>query len=429
MKYGSALALGLTLATLPGGAFAQNATQNAPAAPVQPAGEPAAAPARFQTPPLGKGPWDVQTEQVNLNIELVTDQLDRPWGLALLPNGDMLVTERPGRLRVLRGGVLDPQPIGGLPPIFAFGISGLTDIVLHPDFANNGVLYLAYSKAHPDAGEKPTAQSDSALAVLRAKWDGGTTLTEVQEIFVASPWYGARAVERCCGQGPTFGSYGGRMAFGADGKLYITSGDRNYGELVQDRSTHFGKIIRLNDDGSVPQDNPFVGQEGWQPEIWSTGHRNPTGLSLDPATGTLWETEFGPRGGDELNRIERGANYGWMDVTQGKHYDGTPAKGVTGVSGMTDPVIAWLPDSHNPGNVAVYHGAAFPQWDGDLLVAMMDRSLIRAELGSDGQVIKQEVLLKDLGQRFRDVRVGPDGEIYLLTDENEGALLKITAKP
>jgi glucose/arabinose dehydrogenase len=219
------------------------------------------------------------------------------------------------------------------------------------------------------------------------------------------------------------------MAFGSDGKLYITSGDRNYGELVQDRSTHFGKIIRLNDDGSVPQDNPFVGQEGWQPEIWSTGHRNPTGLSLDPATGTLWETEFGPRGGDELNRIERGANYGWMDVTQGKHYDGTPAKGVTGVAGMTDPVLAWLPDSHNPGNVAVYHGVAFPQWDGDLLVAMMDRSLIRAELGADGQVSKQEVLLKDLGQRFRDVRVGPDGEIYLLTDENEGALLKITAKP
>jgi len=428
MKYGSALALLLMLAALPGEASAQTAPA-APAAPARPAGEPAAAPPRFQTPPLGQGPWDFQAEQANLHVELVTDQLDHPWALAFLPDGDMLVTERPGRLRVIRDGVLDPQPIGGLPPIFAFGISGLTDVVLHPDFANNRVLYLSYSKAHPDAGPNAGVQSDSALAVLRAKWDGGPALTEVEEIFVASPWYGSKAVERCCGQGPTFGSYGGRMAFGADGKLYVSSGDRNYGELVQDPSTHFGKIIRLNDDGSVPQDNPFVGREGWKPEIWTTGHRNPTGLSLDPATGTLWETEFGPRGGDELNRIEKGANYGWMDVTQGQHYDSTPAKGVKGVAGMTDPVIAWLPNSHNPGNVVAYHGAAFPQWEGNLLVAMMDRSFIRAELGTDGQVRKQEVMLKDLGQRFRDVRVGPDGAVYLLTDETKGALLKLTPRP
>jgi len=425
MRYASAVALILMLGALPGGAFAQNT----PAAPAQPAGEPAAAPARFQTPPLGEGPWDFQTDQANLHVELVTDALDHPWALAFLPDGDMLVTERPGRLRVIRDGVLDPQPIDGLPPIFAFGISGLTDVVLHPDFASNRVLYLSYSKAHPDAGASPTVQSDSALAVLRAKWDGGPTLTEVEEIFVAAPWYGAKAVERCCGQGPTFGSYGGRMAFGADGKLYISSGDRNYGELVQDPSTDFGKIIRLNDDGSVPQDNPFVGREGWRPEIWSTGHRNQTGLSLDPVTGTLWETEFGPRGGDELNRIEKGANYGWMDVTQGQHYDSTPAKGVKGVPGMTDPVIAWLPDSHNPGNVVAYHGAAFPQWEGNLLVAMMNRSLIRAELGPDGTVTKQEAMLQDLGQRFRDVRVGPDGAVYVLTDETAGALLKLTPKP
>jgi len=422
MKHGSALALLLMLAMVSGNAAAQNA-------PGQPAGEPTAAPARFETPALGKGPWEISTQDANLFLELVADGLDHPWALVTLPGGEMLVTERPGRLRVIRDGVLDPTPIGGLPPIFAFGISGLTDIVLHPDFAENRVLYLAYSKAHPDAGPKPTVQADSALAVLKATWDGGPTLTEVEEIFVASPWYGSKPADRCCGQGPAFGSYGGRMAFGPDGKLYITSGDRNYGELVQDPSNHIGKILRLNDDGSVPSDNPFVGQDGWRPEIWSTGHRNPTGLSFDGATGTLWETEFGPRGGDELNRIERGGNYGWMDVTQGKHYDGMPAKGVTGVEGMIDPMIAWLPDSHNPGNVLVYRGAAFPQWNGDLLIAMMNRSLIRAELGADGKVTKQEAMLQDLGQRFRDVRLGADGEIYVLTDENDGAVLKLTPRP
>jgi glucose/arabinose dehydrogenase len=393
-----------------------------PAAPAAPARNP------FQSEPLGDGPWEVQTGDAKVHVEVFVKGLDHPWGLAFLPDGGMLVTERVGRLRVIRNGVLDPQPIEGLPTMITAGIAGLTDIVLDPDFATNRTLYLSYSKAHPDAGASPTPQANSANAVLRAKWDGGHRLTEVEDIFVAEPWYGAPPIpQRCCGQGPAFGSYGGRMAIDKDGFLYVTSGDRNYGELVQDPGNHIGKILRLNRDGSAPRDNPFAGRAGWKAEIWSTGHRNPTGLTIDPATGTLWETEFGPRGGDEVNRIERGANYGWPDVTQGYHYNAQPpAKGVRNVEGMTDAVWAFGPPSHNPGNLAVYRGAAFPGWDGNLLVAMMNRTLVRLELAPDGHVLAQEAMLGDLRQRLRDVRVGPDGSVYVLTDETAGAILKLT---
>ena len=383
------------------------------------------------TPPLGDGPWVVQTADAKLNVEVFAKGLDHPWALAFLPDGGMLVTERPGRLRLIRGGVLDPRPIEGLPTMLAAGIAGLTDIVLDPDFATSRTLYLAYSKSHPDAGPNPTPQANSALAVMRAKWDGGYRLTEVEDIFVAEPWYGAPPIPaRCCGQGPAFGSYGGRMAIDNEGYLYVTSGDRNYGELVQDMGNHIGKILRIYPNGHIPRENPFTSVPGVQPEIWTTGHRNPTGLTIDPETGTMWETEFGPRGGDELNRIERGKNYGWPDVTQGYHYNGEPpAKGVREVEGMTDPVWAFGPPSHNPGNVAVYRGPAFPKWDGNLLVAMMNRTLVRMELAPDGHVVAQEAMLGDLGQRLRDVRVAPDGAVYVLTDETAGAILKITPAP
>lgn len=423
-------AMCLVLAASGSAAWAQDAAPAAPAA--QPAAPATPAPRNaFQSEPLGDGPWDLQTADAKLRVEVFAKGLDHPWGLAFLPDGGMLVTERPGRLRIIRGGVLDPRPIEGLPTMIAAGIAGLTDVVLDPDFATNRTIYLSYSKSHPDAGDKPTPQANSANAVMRARWDGGYRLTEIEDIFVAKPWYGAPPIPaRCCGQGPAFGSYGGRMAIDRTGHLYVTSGDRNYGELVQDPSNHIGKILRLNRDGSVPRDNPFVGQEGWAPEIWSTGHRNPTGLTIDPETGTMWETEFGPRGGDEINRIERGANYGWPDVTQGYHYNAEPpAKGVRNVEGMTDPIWAFGPPSHNPGNVAVYRGAAFPGWDGNLLIAMMNRSLVRMELAPDGHVVAQEALLGTLAQRLRDVRVGPDGSVYVLTDETAGAILKITPAP
>lgn len=418
MKKVALLAIGVVVAVAGAPLAAQN--QTAPPAPAQRQGPP-------PTPQLGEGPWDVQTADAKLHVEVVTKGLDHPWSMAFLPDGGILVTERPGRLRIIRDGVLDPKPIEGLPAIFAPGIAGLTDIVLDPDFASNRLVYISYSKANPEAGPNPTPQVDSTLAVMRAKWDGGYALTDVKDIFVADAWYGKPPLApKCCGQGPAFGSYGARMAMDAEGRLFIASGDRNFGEMVQKPDNHFGKIVRINRDGSVPQDNPFVGRDGWKPEIWSTGHRNPTGLTFDPATGKLWETEFGPRGGDEVNAIERGANYGWIDVTQGYHYNGEPSKGVRGATGMTDPVWAFGPPSHNPGNLAIYRGDAFPAWQGDLLVAMMNRSLVRMELAPDGHVVAQEKLLESLGQRFRDVRVGPDGSIYLLTDETAGALLKMT---
>ena len=403
------------------------AAQDAPAATPQPA--------RRGPPPtaaLGDGPWDVQTNEARLHVEVVAKGLDHPWGMAFLPGGDILVTERPGRLRVIRDGVLDPTPIEGLPPIYATGIAGLTDIVLDPDFASNRLIYLSYSKAAPETppGTNPN-QTEATLAVMRAKWDGGTTLTEVKDIFVADAWYGKPPLPpKCCGQGPASGSFGGRMAIGGDGKLYVTSGDRNFGEMVQKPDNHFGKILRLNLDGSVPSDNPFVGREGYKPEVWSTGHRNQLGLFMDRETGTLWESEFGPRGGDEINVIERGANYGWIDVTQGNHYNAEPAKGVRGVEGMTDPVWAF-PPSGNPGNLAIYRGALFPAWQGNLLMANMSRpsSLLRMVLSPEGHVVGTERLLENLGQRFRDERVGPDGAVKVLTDETAGALLKITPAP
>ena len=253
----------------------------------------------------------------------------------------------------------------------------------------------------------------------------------MKDIFVADAWYGKPPLPpKCCGQGPASGSFGGRMAIGGDGKLYVTSGDRNFGEMVQKPDNHFGNILRLNLDGSVPGDNPFVGKAGYKPEVWSTGHRNQLGLFFDAPTGRMWESEFGPRGGDEINLIVKGGNYGWIDVTQGHHYNGEPAKGIRGVEGVTDPVWAFGP-SGNPGNVAIYRGALFPAWQGDLLLPNMSRppSLVRMVLSPDGHVVAEETMLGDLGQRLRDVRVAPDGAIYLLTDETAGAVLRITPAP
>jgi aldose sugar dehydrogenase len=395
--------------------------QQGPAADTAPPA-PAAAPRRPVTKPLDDGPWDFATEKSRIHVTVVTKGLDHPWGMAFVPNGNLLVTERPGRLRVVRDGDLDPQPIAGLPAIRAAVIGGLADVVLHPDFARNRLIYFSYSK--PDAKEP----SISTLAVARARWDGGPALTNVEDIFVASDWYGpemAGANHRCCGQGPADGSFGARMVFGADGMLYVASGDRNWGEKAQDPASYFGKILRLRDDGSVPADNPFVGREGVKAEIYTLGHRNPTGLTVQPVTGALWSTEFGPRGGDELNRIEAGKNYGWILVTHGAHYNGDPVvRGTDAVPGMTDPVLFWVP-SINPGNIAFYAGNAFAAWRGDLLMATMTRSLVRISFDGAGQPAGQELLLTDLGQRLRDVRQAPDGSVYVLTDETAGAILRI----
>jgi glucose/arabinose dehydrogenase len=411
--FGAAAAL--AMAGMAQGAAAQDA-------PAQPAAAAEPAPPPFpRATPLGQGPWDYDTEAGKIHVEVLARRLDRPWSLAQLPDGTMLVTERPGRLRVIREGKVDPVAIAGLPPINPSGIGGLYDVVLDPDFANNRRIYLSYVKPSEENSDHTT------LAVARATWDGGLALADVEDIFVADAWYGAQPwPKRCCGQGPASGSWGGRILFGPDGKLYVTSGDRNYGEMVQDPSNHFGKILRIEPDGSVPADNPFVGREGWKPEIWTTGHRNPLGLTIHPQTGQLWETEFGPRGGDELNLIERGKNYGWIEVTQGQHYNNDPVKGVKDVPGMTDPVLAFGPPSLNPGNIAFYDGAAFPAWRGDLLLPNFTKGLLRIEFDEAGKPGATEELLGDLKQRLRDVRVGPEGELYILTDETEGAILKVT---
>jgi glucose/arabinose dehydrogenase len=413
--FAGAVALAVLAGTMMIGPMDSAAAQDAPprAAAARPAGP----------PPLGAGPWDYSTASGPIHVEVVTTGLVSPWGMAFLPDGGMLITERPGRLRIVAAdGTLDPEPVTGLPPVFAVGIAGMTDIALHPDFANNRLIYISYSKPTPANAE------EQAQAVLRARWDGGHELTQVEDIFVATPWYGAASVpERCCGQGPAFGSFGGRILFDADGYLFITSGDRNYGEMVQKTDNHFGKILRLNADGSVPAGNPWVGREGHVPEAWSTGHRNPLGLTINPLTGEMWESEFGPRGGDEVNRIVRGGNYGWITVTQGFHYNGAQAERLRLAPGMIDPVLVYGPPSLNPGNLAFYTGDKLPGWHGDLLLASFTHGLLR--YNTDALGVPQgepEELLRDLGQRWRDVRVGPDGNVYLLTDMAQGAVLRIT---
>jgi glucose/arabinose dehydrogenase len=412
--FGAAAAVVFGLAMAPAAA-----AQNAPAAAATTPAPPRAGPP--PTAVLPAGPFDYQTSAGKIHVEVVARRLDHPWALAQLPDGTMLVTERAGRLRIVRDGKLDAVAIAGLPPINPSGIGGLYDIALDPGFAKNHFIYLSYVKPTEKDSDQTT------LAVMRATWDGTHTLKSVKDIFVADAWYGAAPIpKRCCGQGPQSGSWGGRILFGRDGKLYVTSGDRNYGEMVQKPDNDFGKIMRINADGTIPKDNPFVGKKGWKPEIWTTGHRNPLGLTIDPATGQMWETEFGPRGGDEVNKVVKGANYGWIDVTQGKHYNGEPAKGVTNVPGMTDAVLTYLPNSLNPGNPAFYDGTAFPAWKGDFLLPSFTKGLLRYDVQGGVPGGEPEYLLGELKQRLRSVNVGPKGELYVLTDESDGALLKVT---
>jgi len=397
-------------------ATAPTLAQDAPAA---------ARPQRFTAPELGDGPWLLDTEKARIRVTVVTKGLDHPWAVAFVPGGEMLVTERPGRLRIIRrDGSLDPEPVAGLPPIEPGLIGGLLDLALHPQFASNRLIYFSYSTPDP---QDPTM---STTAVARARWDGGHTLAGLENVFVADSWHGnpvTQRVERCCGQGPAGGSYGSRIVFDADGYLFVTIGDRNYGERVQDPSNHFGKIVRIHDDGSIPDDNPFVGMSGYRADIYSLGHRNPLGLTIHPTTGALWESEFGPRGGDEVNIIEAGKNYGWMLVTNGEHYNDDPVQlGKNNVPGYVDPVLHWEP-SINPGNLLFPTTSEFPEWRGDLLMATMTRSLLRVSFDAQGKPTAQERMLTELGQRLRDVRQGPDGKLYVLTDETAGAVLKLEA--
>jgi glucose/arabinose dehydrogenase len=365
--------------------------------------------------PLGDGPWVFDTaEQHKVRVVAVTKGLANPWSLAFLPSGEMLITERSGRLRIIRNGVLDSQPVAGVPQSKMQRLGGLMDVVLHPRFAENRFVYLTYSKP----GDKDLI----ATALGRGTWDG-SALTNFQELFVVEPWWDGQ------------GGAASRIAFGRDGMLYMTTGASVANmKDAQDPSHDKGKVLRLRDDGTVPPDNPFVGRAGYKPEIYSLGHRNQLGLAIHPQTGAVWSNENGPNGGDEINVILPGRNYGWPDVSLGRSYEG-PWQGKFAKEGIEPPVVYWMPSIAVSG-MAFYTGDRFPAWKGNVFVGALRYGEIpqtghlqRVVFNERGEEMRREMLLTELRQRIRDVRQGPDGLLYLLTDENPGALLRLEPNP
>lgn len=332
-----------------------------------------------------------------LRIETLAEGLVNPWSIAFLPDGAILVTERDGRLRVIRDDRLVPEPVAGVPEVLAWNQGGLFDVLPHPDFANNGLLYLSYAHG---------TKAANATRIARAKFDGAA-LTDLTVLYDAVP------------AKDTGHHYGARMAWGGDGKLYVTIGEGSkYKERAQDMTSSFGSVIRLNEDGSIPADNAVFGG-GERKELWTKGHRNGQGLAFDGARGVLWEHEHGPRGGDEINVIEKGANYGWPLASYGVDYSGARITPYTEYSGTKQPFKHWTP-SIGPSGLAVYRGSVFPaDWDGDLLVgAMATEALHRVDLDGMKAVGEERYLI---GERVRDVRVGPEGAIYVTTEDRGGA--------
>ncbi len=355
-----------------------------------------------RSPPPAPQPATVLT--TGYHVSEIAKGLDHPWSMAFLPGGSILVTERVGRLRLIKNGVLQSQPITGVPAVHTGSQAGLFDVVLHPNFAANGVLYLTYAAGTSDA---------NGTRVARARFDG-STLQDLQVIFTALPLK------------DTDNHYGARMAFLPDGTFALTIGEGfEYREQAQDLTSDLGKIVRLNDDGSVPQDNPFIGRAAVRTEILTSGHRNPQGLVYDAPSGRLYETEHGPRGGDELNIIVAQRNYGWPVITYGMDYSGAYVSPYTQRAGLEQPLIYWTP-SIAPSGLAVYRGDRFPAWQGDLFVgALAFEHLRRVHLDPRGEVVAQEELLNDLHWRIRDVRAPPDGYLYVCTDEDDGRVLRL----
>ncbi len=348
----------------------------------------------------------ISSEKHDFRLVTVAEGLEHPWSLAFLPDGGMLVTERAGRLRVIRQGKLDPSPVPGLPEISPGGQGGLLDVALHPKFAENGLIYLSYAAA---------SIRGKGTEVARARFVDGR-LVDLEAILAVRP--------KSSG-GRHFGS---RLAFGPDGALYVTAGERGNPDRAQDLEDLAGSVIRITEDGEVPPDNPFIGRNGVRPEIFTYGHRNPQGLAVHPDTGQVWAAEHGPMGGDEINILSPGANYGWPVITYGESYAGNPIGEGTSKPGMAQPVRIWVP-SISPSGMAFYTGEAFPSWRGNLFLgALSGRALVRLELDGS-EVVHEERLLQDLGARIRDVRNGPDGTLYLLTDDANGKLLRLEPVP
>jgi glucose/arabinose dehydrogenase len=378
--------------------------------------------APYNSPPLGDGPFHFETyEQRRIRVSVVTKGLSHPWSLAFLPGGDMLVTERVGRLRLLRNGVLQPEPVKGTPKVVSIStMAGLMDIALHPRFAETKWIYISYHK--PVGMGKSADGKDFPLAsnaIMRGTWDG-TQLTDVRDIFVADDVDMEMS----------------RIAFGPDGLLYMTIGGPGTGppeslNRPQHGNDYAGKILRMRDDGSVPPDNPFVGKAGFKPLIFSMGHRTQLGLAINPYNGEVWAGEQGPNGGDEVNVIKAGKNYGWPVVSDGRDYRGPYISESPYKEGMERPHVVWVPSIALSGMV-FYTGDRFPNWKRNLFVGGMREGEIgrtgqlqRIVFNDDWQELRRESLLRDLHQRIRDVRQGPDGLLYVLTEEDAAALLKI----
>ncbi len=350
-----------------------------------------------------------ETETGAIQVSTIASGLSHPWAIAFLPgDGGMLVTERPGHLRRIGSDGSVSEPVAGVPEVDARGQGGLLDVALDPQFGENRLVYLSFAEA---------GEGGNGTAVARGRLNEDlSALEEVEIIFSQQPKVQSRA------------HFGSRLVFDGEGHLYVTLGERSQAQFrgqAQDLDSHLGKIVRINPDGSVPDDNPFVGQDDALPEIWAYGVRNVQAAALHPETGVLWEIEHGPRGGDELNIIEPGANYGWPLVTLGVEYSGgTIGEGLETAEGMVDAIYTWTPVIA-PSGMMFYGGDAFEEWQGDLFVGgLASTALVRLELDGDS-VTHEERLLEPLGLRIRDVAEGPDGAIYVATDEQNGGILRI----
>ncbi len=386
-------------------------------APAQPGQAGAPVESRAPNAPEQKPAFAGQTRAPGLNsaisgqYQTLASGLDHPWGMAFLPTGEILVTERAGRLRVYgKDGKLSPA-VTGLPAIYAQGQGGLLGVAIDPDYAKNGLVYWSY--AEETDGVNGTAVARGKLALGAAP-----KVDDVQVIWRQTPKM-ASALH-----------FGGRLVFGRDGKLFITTGERSIpaGRVqAQNLDGTLGKVVRINADGSIPSDNPFVNTAGAKPDIWSLGHRNIQSATLD-AQGRLWTVEHGARGGDELNRPEPGKNYGWPLITYGEEYSGKPiSEGATQKAGLEQPVYYWDPVIA-PSGMALYNGVLFPALKGSLLIGSMREQHVARLVLKDDKVVGEERLFADIGGRVRDVSVGPDGAIYVLTDEEDGKLIRITPK-
>jgi len=343
----------------------------------------------------------ISSERHRFKIETVADGLDTPWSIAWLTDGRLLITEKPGRLRIVENGRLLPDPVRGTPAVHDGGQGGLLEVAPHPDYANNGWIYLAFSHAMKNA----SGQNVSMTKLVRGRIRDGAWQDE-ETIWSAPP----DTYRRAGGV-----HYGCRIAFDGKGYLFFSHGERGTQDHAQDLSRPNGKIHRIHDDGRVPEDNPFVNDPRAIGSIWTYGNRNPQGLDFDPRTGVLWETEHGPRGGDELNIVKKGRNYGWPVITHGMNYDGTPITGETAREGMEQPVIHWTPSIAVCG-IDFYEGDRFPKWTGHLFVTALAQQELRRLVIEDGRVTHQEVLLKDIS-RLRDVGSGPDGLLYVVMND------------